>query len=115
MIKIPIIELQQLNPLNLKQYDGFNLIEDMYINQVKSINNQIEAEIKKRVDALGIEFNADQFQFLQKDGDDFKHLVYMPTGKLIISIQKTPSMKFAYDGQDFVNNQVTCICDYKYY
>jgi len=104
----------------IEKYEGFNLINEKQQEVITGITNQIEEEIKKRIAALGVDVNdADAikrgFEFIEREGDNFKHLFYRPMCKFIISIQKVPTINITHTGDDFKNNEVTCTCAYKYY
>lgn len=77
---------------DLKQYAGF--IDTHSRSMSKALSNKIEDEIRKRITALGVDVNDAEylkhsFEFIERDGDDFKHLFYKPESKFIFSIQKT--------------------------
>lgn len=110
MTKLPIPDIEN--------YAGF--ITEKYNKAISDTANQIENEIKKRITDLGIDINniefiKNNFEFVEKEGDEFKHLFYKPESKCIISIQKMPTINFCSDIYDLVNNTVSCIMTYKYY
>lgn len=110
----------KISLLDIEKYEGFNLVKENQQELFNSLTNQIESEIKKRIAALGVDINDTEFikinfEFIEQEGDEFKHLFYRPEKKFILSIQKVPSVKFAYDGEDYKNNKVTCTCEYKFY
>jgi len=94
-------------------YAGMAYKSDALTPEQKAAKEKREKEIKSAQDAYD-GFERD-FEFIERDGDEFKHLFYKPLNKFIISIQKQPTIKMGYDGEDFKNNQVTVTCDYKYY
>lgn len=102
----------------LLKYKGFT---EKYAKKISvSLDNQVEAEISKRINELGVDINdkdyiQHNFEFIECDGDEFKHLFYKPQNKFIFSIQKLPEINIWYDGDDFINNKVTCTATYKYY
>jgi len=114
------MKLTKLPIADLENYNRFHSLNEKFQELIKGTDNKIEAEIKKRISALGvgindIEFIKRNFEFIEKEGDDFKHLFYRAENKFIISIQKVPTISFNYDDEDFLNNQVTCTCEFKYY
>lgn len=104
--------------LDTKMYEGF--VEDFNSSLRTGVNNKIDDEIKKRITLLGVDvtntaYIQRNFRFIEKEGDDFKHLFYIPENKFIISIQKVPTIDFTYETEDIANNKVTCTASYKYY
>lgn len=102
----------------LEQYKGFT--DEFHANLSENLFNQVEDEIKKRIIALGVDINDHDyikrnFEFIEKEGDEFKHLFYKPENKFVVSIQKVPTIDFKYDTGDLSNNKITCTASYKYY
>lgn len=104
----------------LEKYEGFNSVVTKQTEDISKLSNQIDEEIKKRIAALGIDINnhdyiKNNFEFIERDGDEFKHLFYIPERKFIISIQKAPTIVMRCDAQDFKDNVITVSASYKYY
>lgn len=102
----------------LKKYKGF--VEQHTQKISADLCNQIDEEIKKRITSLGVDINDKafimaNFEFIEREGDDFKHLFYKAESKFIFSIQKLPTVTMGYGEDGFVKNEVTCIATYKYY
>ncbi len=100
---------------------GMQMINDITGDVTKTLNSEIDAEIRKRIIALGVdpdnlEYLKCNFYMMDKEGDEFKHLFFIPQDKFVISIQKVPTLEFKYTtNDDLVNNVITITMSYKYY
>ncbi len=102
----------------LVKYKGFT---EKYTQKISAnLSNKIDEEIRKRISALGVNVNDKafimaNFEFIEREGDEFKHLFYKPESRSIFSIQKNPTVIMGYEEDGFVKNEITCIATYKYY